>query len=114
MDNTKKLYKKGVKEFLDLMRGDLFTSDYYNHKMDLVTLKEAIVKYPEMVVELINDSINDLNKDMEECGICPECGGNIECVASTPVYACGRSDIAVQVDENVRLECTSCGLVYEE
>lgn len=114
MDNTKQLYKNGVKEFLDLMRSDLFTSDYYNHKVDLLTLKEAIVKYPEMVVDLINDSINELDKSMEECGICPECGGSIECVASTPVYAFGRSDIRVQVDENVRLECTSCGIVYEE
>ena len=114
MDNTKKLYKDGVEEFLDLMKDNLFTSDYFNHKMDLVTLKEAIVKYPEMVVDLINDSISTLDEDMERCGICPECGGSIECVASTPVYACGRSDIVVQVDESLRLECTSCGLVYEE
>lgn len=114
MDNTKNLYKTSLKNFLDELRVNLFTSDYFDHKGNLVTLKEAITKYPDLVIELINDSISTLDEDMERCGICPECGGSIECVASTPVYACGRSDIVVQVDENVRLECTSCGIVYEE
>lgn len=114
MDNTKKLYKTSLENFFDGMRVNLFTSDYFDHKMDLVTLKEAITKYPDLVSELIDNSISELDEDMERCGICPDCGGSIECVASTPVYARGRSDIVVQVDENLRLECTSCGLVYEE
>ena len=114
MDNTKKLYKTSLENFFDELRVNLFTSDYFDHKMNLVTLKEAIIKYPDLVNELIDDSISTLDEDMERCGICPECGGSIECVASTPVYACGRSDIVVQVDESLRLECTSCGQVYEE
>lgn len=99
MDNTKKLYKDGVEEFLDLMKDNLFTSDYFNHKMDLVTLKEAIVKYPEMVVELINDSINELDKDMEKCGICTNCGGDVKCIES------GYKNY---------FECESCGCIFEE